>query len=227
MERDELRAVHRLERRFGLAGARVRMLAEQLLRGTCGSPGTAATPSAASTACRCCCFRIATSSSGIVGFIATSATRSMSRGANSDRPRTDTDVIVLRRGRRQRSAHAEDVAPDLPAALRLRPFLDQSPPSATRGRSDPPDRSSSPDRHGQRDRDLRHRRLPRDDDAQPVGQRPLDARRELERPLGPDGQAAPAPTPCASARRREHDRRPERTQRVCALISSPPSGRDR
>ena len=32
---------------------------------------------------------------------------------------------VLRRRRRQRAAHPEDVAADLPAVLRLRPFLDQ------------------------------------------------------------------------------------------------------
>ena len=69
----------------------------------------------------------------------------------------------------------------------------------------------------ERDGHLRHGGLPRDDDAQAVGERFLDARRELERPLGAD--------PWTILRTGDGGKQRERGDRGCAVHCAPPAGR--
>ena len=207
VEGHQLRPVHRVERRFGLAGPRVGMLAEQR-----GAERPVRQELRRRLLLRHRLQMLLLEDRHLVlgnrrvhrdvGNQVDEARRELRQAA--DRHRRE----VLRRGRRQRPAHAEDVAPDLAAVLGLRPFLDQ-----VRGQR----REAGEIRriarvagqHRQRDRDLRNRRLPRDDDPQPVGQCLLDPRRELKRPLGSDGRSLLSEG--RSGHGDEHDERRTRT----------------
>ena len=122
----ELRSIHRLQRRLGLARARVRMIAEQRAAEVPVREKLRRAPSAGARSADRCCFRIAT----LVGRQSSGSSprrrrSSMSCGAYSESPRDDDRRVVLRRRRRQRPAHAEYLAGGSPAVPRLRALLNE------------------------------------------------------------------------------------------------------
>ena len=184
VERFELRLVDRLERGLGLARPRVRMTTEQRL----------AELAVGEELRRRLVLRDALQPLIPEDVDLVGGQRRTDRDVGDEidqsrrefgEPAGDERRVVLRNGRGQRAAHAEDVAPDFSARTGLRALLDHIRRQLRKsGEIRRIARIAGQDRQG--DRNLRDRGLARDDDAQAVRQRTLDARRELERTLGPD-----------------------------------------
>ena len=185
MELLQLRAVDRPQRRLGLARSRVGMLAEE----------RAAEFAVREELRRCLLLRHVLQPLLLQDRDLVGGHRRVHRdvGHEIDQLRRELREaarrqrrVVLRDGSGQRSAHAEELTPDLAARPRLRAFLhdvggERRQPGEDRGIAG----ISGP--NGERHRHFRYDFLSRDDDAQAVGQCFLDARRELERTLRPGG----------------------------------------